>query len=69
MRLALPRPCVQTLVIRKTWSRAPAASALPMISSLLPSWYSHALSRKVMPASTAAWTMRTASRALRIVPR
>ena len=32
-----------------------------MSSSLRPSWYSHALSMNVMPASTASCTRRTAS--------
>ena len=32
-----------------------------MRSSLFPSWYSQALSMKVMPASTASCTMRIAS--------
>ena len=60
----LPRPCEQTLVIRNTCSRRPPARAWPMRVSLSPSWYSQALSMNVMPSSTAAWTMRTASRAL-----
>ena len=56
------RPCVQTFVIRKTCLPPAVASALPMRVSLSPSWYSQALSMNVMPASTAACTMRIASR-------
>jgi hypothetical protein len=60
MRIAVfaSRPWVQTLVMRKTFSRQPLASAFPMRVSLTPSWYSQALSMKVMPASMARWQER-----------
>ena len=45
--------------------RSPCPSSLPT----RPSWYSHALSMKVTPASIAACTRRIASRWLVILPR
>ena len=53
----LSRPCVQSFVIRKTLSRRPLQRFAHQLS-LLPSWYSHALSMKVIPPSIASCTMR-----------
>jgi hypothetical protein len=71
MRVAVfaSRPCVQTLVMRKTFCRQPLASAFPMRISLTPSLYSQALSMNVIPASTALCSSEIASRSVPIWPR
>src|SRR3954463_8711526 len=67
MAVFASRPCVQTLVIRNTRSRR-SLMAFPIRISLLPSWYSHALSRKVTPPSIAAWMSFIASASVLIFP-
>ena len=65
MAKSCPLPWVQTLVIRNTLSRQPPARALPINTSLRPSWYSQALSMKLMPWSMASCTSRMDSSSVR----